>query len=200
MLDRIAVKDFSMDEKRFDPQKLHKLNNPDRLSDLPPDYIWSKLNLKDPSILVDIGAGTGFFSIPFVNYTKNGKVFACDISDIMIEWMANNICHKHPNIIPVKMEGGTVPLEESLADLVYMINLHHELDEPGAMLKEAFRLLKENGKIFIVDWKKEEMLEGPATHLRYLPEEVKKQLIRAGFENIAIYNEMSKHFLVIAEK
>jgi ubiquinone/menaquinone biosynthesis C-methylase UbiE len=98
------------------------------------------------------------------------------------------------------MEGGTVPLEESLADLVYMINLHHELDEPGTMLKEAFRLLKENGKIFIVDWKKEEMLEGPATHLRYLPEEVKKQLISAGFENIAIYNEMSKHFLVIAEK
>jgi len=25
-------------------------------------------------------------------------------------------------------------------------------------------------------------------------------LISAGFENIAIYNEMSKHFLVIAEK
>jgi ubiquinone/menaquinone biosynthesis C-methylase UbiE len=79
-----------MDEKRFNPQKLHKLNNPDRLSDQPPEYIWNKLNLKNPNVLVDIGAGTGFFSIPFVGYTKRGKVFACDISDIMIEWMKNN--------------------------------------------------------------------------------------------------------------
>jgi ubiquinone/menaquinone biosynthesis C-methylase UbiE len=189
-----------MDKKRFNPQKLHILNNPDRLSDQPPEYIWNKLNLKNPNILVDIGAGTGFFSIPFVGYTKNGKVFACDISDIMIEWMKNNVCQKHPNIIPLKMEECAVPLEDGVADLVYMINLHHELDEPEEMLKESFRLLKDDGEIFIVDWKNEEMSQGPPKHLRYFPEEVKNQLIRVGFKNVAIYNEMSKHFLVIAER
>jgi len=189
-----------MEEKKFNTKKLHKLNNPDRLADQPPEYIWNKLKLKNPNILIDIGAGTGFFSIPFVGYTKNGKVFACDISDIMIEWMKNNVCQKYPNIIPLKMEGCAVPLEDSLADLVYMINLHHELDEPVEMLKESFRLLKDKGKIFIVDWKKEEMAQGPSKHLRYLPEEVKNQLISVGFENVTIYNEMSKHFLVVAER
>ncbi len=189
-----------MNEKRFDPTKLHKLNNPDRLLDIPPEYIWNKLNLNKPSVLIDIGAGTGFFSIPFVGYTKNGKVFACDNSEIMIEWMKNNICKERPNIIPLKMEGGAVPLENSVADLVYMIALHHELAEPKKMFKESFRLLKDHGKIFIVDWRKEEMQQGPSRHLRYLPEDVKNQLISVGFKNVDIYNKMPKFFLVVAEK
>ena len=189
-----------MDEKKFDSQKIIKLNDPNRLLDIPPEYIWNKLNLIKSDILVDIGAGTGFFSIPFVSFTKNGKVFACDISDIMIEWMENNICPKYPNIVPLKMEEHAIPLEDDLADLVYMINVHHELDAPEEILKESFRLLRNNGKIFIVDWKKEDTPQEPPKHLRYLPEQVQSQLIRVGFENLTIDNEMSKHFLVIAEK
>jgi predicted methyltransferase len=70
----------------------------------------------------------------------------------------------------------------------------------SSQLEESFRLLKKNGKIFIADWKKEDMADGPPIHLRYLPEKVKDQLVSVGFEHVNIYNEMSKHFLVIAEK
>jgi ubiquinone/menaquinone biosynthesis C-methylase UbiE len=189
-----------MDEKKFDPKKLRKLNDPDRLLDIPPEYIWNKLNLITSDVLVDIGAGTGFFSIPFVGYTKNGKVFACDISDVMIEWMTNNLCSKYPQIVPLKIEEQVVPLEDGLADLVYMINLHHELEAPMEMLKESFRLLKKNGKIFIVDWKKEAKTQGPPHHLRYLPEQVGNQLAGVGFKEVTIDNELAKHFLVIAKK
>jgi ubiquinone/menaquinone biosynthesis C-methylase UbiE len=189
-----------MDEKKFDPQKILKLNDPNRLLDIPPEYIWNKLNLIKSNILVEIGAGTGFFSILFVGYTKNGKVFACDISDIMIEWMKNNICPKYPNIIPLKMGKNAVPLKDGLADLVYMITLHHELDAPEKILKESFRLLRKKGKIFIVDWKKEDTPQASPGHLRCSPEDVKSQLISVGFEDLTIDDEMSKHFLVIAEK
>jgi hypothetical protein len=72
------LRDFGMDEKKFDPKKLQKLNDPNRLLDIPPGYIWDKLNLIKSDILVDIGAGTGFFSIPFVDYAKNGKIFIVD--------------------------------------------------------------------------------------------------------------------------
>lgn len=189
-----------MNEKKFDPKKLHKLNNPDRLLDIPPEYIWEKINIEGPNVLVDIGAGTGFFSVNFLKYTKKGKIFACDISDIMIQWMNNNICSKYPDIVPLKMEENAVPLEDELADLVYMINLHHELDNPETILKESFRILKANGKIFIVDWKKEDMSEGPPTHIRYLPEQVKDELVNLKFKNVAIFTEMPKHFIVVAGK
>ena len=131
-----------MNEKKFDPKKLDKLNNPQRLLDIPIEYIWNKIHLTDPVVLVDIGAGTGFFSVPFLKYVKNGKIFACDTSDIMIQWMKNNICPQYPDIVPLKMEESAVPLEDGIADLVYMINLHHELDQPQTILEESFRILK----------------------------------------------------------
>jgi len=187
-----------MSEKRFDPKKLHKLNNPKRLHDLPPDYLWTKAGLRAAEVLIDIGAGTGFFSIPFVPYTK--KLYACDISDVMLTWLRENVCPSYPTIVPVKMETQAVPLPDQLADLVYMINLHHELDKPTDLLRESRRLLKDGGKLLIVDWKKQEMAEGPPVEIRCLPAEVKGEVERAGFRNSVVHEELGKHFLLVAEK
>ncbi|MCB2217742.1 class I SAM-dependent methyltransferase [Desulfofustis glycolicus] len=187
-----------MSEKRFNPKKLHKLNNPKRLHDLPPDYLWAKADLQATEVLVDIGAGTGFFSIPFVPLTK--RLYACDISEIMLDWLRENVCPHYPSIIPVKMEMQAVPLPDQLADLVYMINLHHELDDPAILLRECWRLLKDGGKLLIVDWKKQEMAEGPPAQIRCLPSKVKDDVVRAGFRNGVVDEALAKHFLLVAEK
>jgi len=189
-----------MEERRFNPQLLEKLNNPERLKALAPDFIWERLNISTLQTMIDIGAGTGFYSIPFVNYYKESKLYACDLSDIMINWMEENVCPKYDNIIPVKMEEYSIPLQNNIADLVFMINLHHELKSPEKMLTDCYRLLKTGGKIAIADWKKEEMPDGPPIQIRYQTEEVKKHLLDTGFNNIEIYNELSMHYLIIAEK
>jgi len=189
-----------MTEKKFDPQKLHRLNNPQRLLDIPPEYIWNKINIERPEVLVDIGAGTGFFSISFLKYTNNGRIFACDTSAVMIQWMLENVCPQYPNIVPLQMEENAVPLEDGIADLVYMINLHHELDEQKTIVKESFRILKDNSAIVIVDYKRENMSEGPPVHIRCSPEQVRDQLLGVGFKNVRIFTELPKHFLVVAEK
>ena len=150
--------------------------------------------------MLDIGAGTGFFSIPFFDFFKKGEIYACDVSEIMINWMKENVCPKYSNIIPVKMEEYYVPLDNNIADLILMINLHHELKNPEKMLTECSRLLKTGGKIAIIDWKKENMPYGPSIDLRYTTEEVKKHLLDTNFNKIEIYNELSKNFLIIAEK
>ena len=189
-----------MNEKKFDPGKLQKLNDPQRLVDIPPDYIWERLHLEKPGVIVDIGAGTGFFSIAFVKKSKSSKIYACDLSDVMIQWMEENISPKHPGIIPVKTEEHNIPLDNRIADLVFMINLHHELDNPFLTIVESNRILKPEGTICIVDWKKKEMQEGPPVHIRYLPEQVKEQLKNAGFKEVRIYNDLQKHFLVAGKK
>lgn len=187
-------------EKKFDPKKLKKLNDPDRLKDIPPHEIWEKLEMEGAGVLVDIGAGTGFFSIPFQKLTENGCVYACDISDTMVQWMQENICTNHPRIHPVKMEEARVPLQDKLADLVFMINLHHELEEPEKLLQESFRLLRDSGKIFIVDWKKKQMAQGPPLSIRVFPESVEQQLSGAGFRQIKTHEHWEKHFLMVGQK
>ena len=185
---------------RFNPKKLEKLNNPKRLKDISPEYIWQKLDLPNTKTLVDIGAGTGFFSVPFQKLSKTGKVYACDISGVMISWMEENLIQDNPDIIPLRMEREKIPLEDASTDLVYMINLHHELENPNGILEEAHRLLKKDGKIFIVDWKKVEMPQGPSIDIRYRTGEVVNQLEEAGFENVLIDESLPKSFLIIGRK
>ncbi len=189
-----------MIEKRFDPRKLDKLNNPNRFKTLPPDYIIEKAAIDNPEVIIDLGAGTGFYSKPFAKTHKHCKVYACDISDVMIDWIKKNISPEYSNIIPLKMEDNDVPLNSNIADFLFMINLHHELDRPDKMLNECYRLLKTKGKIAISDWKKEKTEQGPPSEIRYNPSKIKEQLIVSGFENIEIYSELTDNYLIIAEK
>jgi len=191
---------MSKNEKKFDPRKLKKLNNPDRLKDIPPDYLWDKLDMEDADVLVDIGAGTAFFSVAFLQYAKPSKIYACDVSEIMIGWVKENIVPKYPRIISIKSEEHSIPLDDAIADLVFMINLHHELEDPVLTIKEAYRLLKSGGNILIVDWKKEDMPEGPPTRIRCLPEEVMEQLTNAGFHEVKMVTELLKHFVLTGKK
>lgn len=187
-----------MSDKRFNPEKLQKLNNPDRLLDLPPEHIWSRIGFETADVIVDIGAGTGYLTVPFLSQAN--KIFACDISDTMIAWMTENICPTYPNIIPLKMDDNSVPLEDGVADLVFMMNLHHELDDSGAMLEECHRLLKCGGKILIIDWKKEDMDQGPPKDIRCFPQDIVKETSNAGFKNIVVDEDLKKHFLIVGEK
>ena len=190
-----------IDSRKFDPKELAKLNDPKRLEYLDPDIIWDKAALDNPEVLVDIGAGTGFFALLFSKKIKNGKVYACDISDEMLSWMHDNLPMESKGIVvPLKMEENSVPLPAGTADLVYMINLHHEFEEPLRILKEARRLLKEGGKLMIIDWKKGETPEGPPLHLRVTAETIEFQMRESGFSNVKKYAVLPYHNFLVAEK
>ncbi len=189
-----------MNTKKFDHKKLQKLNNPQRLADIPPDYICDKLAIQKPDVLVEIGAGTAFFSIAFLQHLRPSTIYACDLSEVMIDWMKKNVSPKYPTIIPLKSEEQSVPLEDEIAELVFMINLHHELDNAASTVTESYRMLKPGGEICIVDWKKQDMPEGPPEKIRYLPEQVKDELVKSGFADVSIHNDLTKHFLVVGKK
>jgi len=189
-----------MKEKKFNLKKLEKLNNPQRLMDIPPDYIISKLNIEKSEVMVEIGAGTALFSIAILQQLNPSTIYACDLSETMINWMKGNVSPNYPNIIPVKSEESSVPLDDGIADLVFMIALHHELENPSLIIEESYRLLKPGGKIFIVDWKKTDMPQGPPLSIRCLPEQVENQLIESGFKGVYFFNELAQHFLVVGKK
>ncbi len=189
-----------MNEKKFDPKKLKKLNNSNRLKDIPAAYILDKLELAQSNVFVDIGAGTALFSIAFLEQAEPDTVYACDISTTMLDWIEEKIVPDYPSIYPVKTGEASVPLENEIADLIFMINLHHELENPNQTLEEAVRILKVGGKVLVVDWKKQDMAEGPPTHIRCVAEKVGNQMEKAGLHHIQISNKLEKHFFVIGQK
>ena len=98
------------------------------------------------------------------------------------------------------MEEVKVPLENNIADFVFMVNLHHELNKPEETLSECNRLLKPGGKIAISDWRKEKSEHGPSYELRIDTSDVKTQLQKSNFCDIKEHTGFPNNFLIIAKK
>jgi len=80
---------------------------------LNPDVIWEKARLVNPKVLIDVGAGTGFFAQLFSKKIKKGKVYACDISEEMLVWINDNLpIWSRGIVITIKMEESSVPLSD----------------------------------------------------------------------------------------
>lgn len=189
------------ESRKFDPRSIDKLNNPERFQRENPDLIWKELALSDPHVLVDIGAGTGFFAAPFARKLASGTVYACDVQDEMLTWMKEHLPSDiRYGVVPMKMDETRVPLHGGIADLVYMVNLHHELDDRMAVLKEASRLLKPGGTVMVMDWKKEETPAGPPVEIRVTEEEIIEDVKKTGFKDIKKHPVLPYHNFVTGKK
>jgi len=75
---------------KFDPQHMAKLD--ERKKILPPKEILLELGLKAGEVMIDIGAGSGYFSIPAVEIVgEKGGVIAVDNSKEMINELSTRV-------------------------------------------------------------------------------------------------------------
>lgn len=184
-----------MNNHKFDVKKLNKLNNPERLSLIDLDKIIEELQLPKDSTIVDIGIGTGIFSEAFLSKLPNSKGLGFDISEDMIKWVKENRKDASTGRLSVAiMSENEIPLAENTADLVFMITVHHELKDPVSLLKDAKRVLKNDGKLLICDWK-----EGVHKHF-VTKESILQDLDLSGFKNLKELNNSNKLISLIATK
>ncbi|MGG7145788.1 class I SAM-dependent methyltransferase [Clostridium butyricum] len=182
-----------MNTHKFDVTKLDKLNNPERLNLIDLDVIIEKLNLPSNSIIVDIGIGTGIFSENFLTKLPDSKCFGFDISENMIEWVNKNRKDAlNGRLSATIMNENHIPLAENTADFVFMITVHHELKEPVKLLRDIKRILNDNGKLLICDWK-----EGMHNHF-VKKESIIHDLKEAGFNTIQEVTNFDKLICLIS--
>lgn len=188
---------------KFDPKKLAKLNNPERLKSQDPDKYWTRLNLPKDPVIVDVGCGTGFFSVEFLKRAEgeNARVYGLDIAPVMLDWTAENRPEvREGRLILKQMPEAELPLEDDLADLVVMINLHHELHHPHRLLAECRRVLKPGGQVLVIDWKPEDMPQGPPLKIRVQPGMVLEQLDETGFTRTRTEPYFEQFFAALGTK
>jgi len=190
-----------MAHQKFDVSKIERLEDRARFDSLDPDVMWSALGSPSPRVIVDIGAGTGLFARRFAAMAPEATVFAADTAPVMLRWI-----EEHPDpvvgerIKPLLAEESKVPLPDGTADLAVMINLHHELIDPAASYREAFRLLRHGGQLLVVDWSPGNTEGGPPQHIRATPEQIIDLLESAGFVQAATHTGLPKHSIVTARK
>lgn len=186
-----------MTHQRFDIAKIARLDDPGRFETLDPDAMWRALGSPSPRTIVEIGAGTGMFAARFAAMAPGATVYAADTEPAMLEWMRE----KRPEVaegrvVPVLSEQTSVPLADGIADLVCMINLHHELADPAAIHAEAFRLTAPGGQLLAVDWAPRETPKGPSQAVRVPGAEAIRVAGDAGFSGLVEHDALPWHWLV----
>jgi len=175
---------------KFDIRNIGKLDNPKRRKVLPPEETLIRFGVEDKGIFLDVGCGTGYFTIPAAGMLKKHKAVGIDIMPEILE-VAKEKAKGINNIEFKKSEEYIFPVADKSVNYVLISNVIHEVADRIRYLQEAERVKKETGYLLIIDWEKKEMEMGPPLHERISREEMKYLCSEAGFEfveEIDIFN------------
>jgi len=186
---------------KFDPARIERLNDPGRLATMNPDLILAASGVADPDVVVEVGAGTGFFARQFAQRLPSAQIIACDVLEVMVTWMRANLDRAElERIKPVRSDESALPVRDGGVDWLYMINVHHELDDRPVMLAEAKRVLKPGGILTIVDWKDIKTEHGPPVEHRIREQVIRKEIEAAGFTPVETEVTLPEHNVVVGRK
>jgi ubiquinone/menaquinone biosynthesis C-methylase UbiE len=124
---------------------------------LNPQQILKNIPLKEDMIACDFGCGSGGWVIPLSKELKAGIVYAIDVLEDAISALDGKISSQqlfNIKTILSDVEKG-VKIKDSYFDLVLMTNLLFQVDDRNFVMQEARRVLKTNGMVLIIDWKKD---------------------------------------------
>jgi ubiquinone/menaquinone biosynthesis C-methylase UbiE len=171
-----------MENRVFNPAEKAKLESPERYKILPPYKTLKVMCLREDDIMIDIGCGTGYFTIPASEITgPMGKVIGVDISQEMLDEVRSKINGIGHNIELVLSNSVELPVRDSQATFALLSNVLHEAEDMMGMLAEASRVLKPGGRLAIIEWEKTEMPVGPPIEHRLHHEEIMKMVMDSGF-------------------
>ena len=106
-------------------------------------------------VVLDVGAGSGHFSLPMARKLSTGKVICLDLSEEMLQSLKRKAEKEglKDRIQILKGEASSSGLENESVDMIVCNDVFHELSSPKAVLEEILRVLKPNGKIIITDFR-----------------------------------------------
>ena len=160
-------------KRLFAPLDLGLLEGSDREQWQKPDQIMDALKIADGSVVAEIGAGGGWFTVRLAHrVNQNGLVYAEDIQPLMLEALKRKL--RRENLFNVQPVLGTTKnsgLPHGL-DAILIVGAYHEMEDPVAVLKDAANSLKPQGRIGIVEYTAGAGGPGPEADRRVDPQTV----------------------------
>ncbi len=158
-----------------------------------------------PGNVVEFGCGYGTFTVPTARRTQ-GIVTALDIEPGMVAYIRQKAeTSALPNIRAEQrdfVEHGT-GLKTGTQMHAMIFNLLH-LEQPVALLQEAYRILQPNGVLSVIHWRSDiPTPRGPSLIIRPTPEQCKAWLTEAGFnaiQSVALQDYCPFHFGLVARR
>jgi ubiquinone/menaquinone biosynthesis C-methylase UbiE len=117
------------------------------------DYILNELDLKEGDVIVDVGAGSGFWAAQFAECVgESGVVHAAEIKKTIVDKL-NARFEKTPQVKPYLAEPMSTGLPENSCDVAFLSQTYHHLNTDGHIeyLKHLRKVIKPTGRVVIVE-------------------------------------------------
>ncbi|HSP92634.1 MAG TPA: methyltransferase domain-containing protein [Vicinamibacterales bacterium] len=183
----------------FAPIDLGLLEGPDRDLWQLPDEIMDSLGIAEGSVVADIGAGGGWFTVRLARRVGvNGIVYAEDIQPPMLEATMRRVAREGlGNVRRVMGTSENPRLPAGAIDAALIVDTYHEFDHRDALLRNIAKSLKPNGRIGVVDFKRDGLGPGPALEDRVDPDEVVRDAEAAGLRLVRRETFLPYQFLLV---
>jgi len=176
-----------------------EFDNPERDAWQKPEEILDALHLKPTSIVADIGAGTGYFSVRIAKRIPDGKIFAADIEPDMVSYLGERAHREHlTNLVPVLATAGAANLPEPV-DVVLVVDTYHHIGNRPQYFAKLKSSLRPGGWLAIVDFKADSP-SGPPAQYRISPEKITEELNAAGYSLLETLQFLPRQYYLIFQK
>jgi SAM-dependent methyltransferase len=175
------------------------LERHERESEENPEAALDVLELKPGMMVADVGAGTGYFTLRMAKrVAPNGKVFANDIQPEMLRRLRRRAEESGVSNIETVLGGEADPrLPAGKLDLILLVDVYHEFSQPQRMLQKMRQALKPDGRLVLLEYRKED----PAIPIR--PEhkmsiaEVKTEVEAEGFKLQKVLDTLPRQHIFV---
>jgi ubiquinone/menaquinone biosynthesis C-methylase UbiE len=178
------------------------LDRHERESEEHPDIAIAELNLKPGMFVGDVGAGTGFYSLRIAKLVApDGMVYANDIQPGMLERLNANAAAQHISDVTTILGTESDPkLPAGKLDLVILVDVYHELSRPQRMLDRIRDSLKPNGRLVLLEYRKEDPSVPIRPEHKMSVQEVKAEVTPEGYRFEKVVDTMPWQHIIFFRK
>ncbi|MEZ5287645.1 MAG: class I SAM-dependent methyltransferase [Vicinamibacterales bacterium] len=186
----------------FPPQDLGLLESPDRDLWQRPDRIMDALGIADASVVADVGAGSGWFTIRLARRVgPQGTVYAQDVQPEMLAAITRRVQREGLANVRAVLGRGTDPrLPAGALDAVLLVDAYHEIEDRVTFLSNVAQAIRPQGRIGVVDFRLEAGGPGPDEEERVGPEVVVRDAEQAGLRLVGAETFLPFQYFLIFGK
>ena len=175
------------------------LERSSRANEESPNLAVDLLDLKKDMNIADFGAGTGYFTSKLAR--KCSIVYAVDIQQEMLDLNAKQMRNK--NINNVKFILGFTDrtgLPKNSLDLVILVDVYHELENPLEIMNDIKSSLNQTGKVALIEYRKEDPTVPIKPLHKMSVEQVVKEMRQVNLKLHSNIQELPRQHMLIFSK
>jgi protein-L-isoaspartate O-methyltransferase len=174
----------------------------ERMREERPDLAVKLLELQPGMAVADVGAGVGYYTgLLAERVAPSGKVYATDIQPKMLEALRKNMTAAGiTNVVPLLSTESDAKLPPAAIDVILLVDVYHEFSEPQKMLAGLRAALKPDGRLILLEFRKEDPKVPIREEHKMSIEEARAELEAEGFRLDKVRNELPWQHVLIFRK